>query len=54
MHQTPPSYRFKFLTKKLANKPNKYSVTTKQTIPSDIDEKKYNIDGIGLYCEKYP
>ena len=23
-------------------------------MPSDIDEKKYIIDGIGLYWEKYP
>ena len=23
-------------------------------IPSDIDEKKYIIEGMGLYCEKYP
>ena len=23
-------------------------------MPNDIDEKKYIIDGIGLYCEKYP
>ena len=23
-------------------------------IPSDIDEKKYIMEGMGLYCEKYP
>ena len=23
-------------------------------MPSDIDEKKYIIEGMGLYCEKYP
>jgi deoxycytidylate deaminase len=23
-------------------------------MPRDIEEKKYIIEGIGLYCEKYP
>ena len=48
---TQQSYKFKFFTKKLAKTPIRYSVNARYRIPSDIEEKKYNIDGIGLYCE---
>jgi len=42
-------YKFKFLIKKFASIPVMYNVIAKYTTPNDIEEKKYKIDGIGLY-----